>query len=126
MRQFFNAPSGAFDDLEARANRACIVFADQEMPPGAQPSRARVGVEGVGHGSVRLLVDRGIRFDGPEEEVRRWLSDGERVFSTYTQFQRWLTEVLAPCYAAPATPECLSPTPSAPAPQPTSRIAWPG
>ena len=118
MRQFFNAPSGAFDDLEARASRACIVFADQEMPPGARPPRARVGIEGVGHGSLRLLVDRGVRFDGPEEEVRRWLSDGERVFSTYTQFQRWLTEVLAPCYAVPTTPECLSPAPCASAPQP--------
>jgi hypothetical protein len=115
MRQFLRGSDTAFADLEQRARRACVIFRDQEMPPGAQPPRARVGFEvDPRDGSALLLVDRGVHYAGPYEEVREWLTNGSLRFPDFAALRHWLREVLALAYG----PWETSPTPQTPPPQP--------
>lgn len=115
MRQFICGSDSAFANLERRACHACVVFPDQEMPPGAVPSRARVGFEiQPSDSAVLLLVDRGITYDGTNSTVSDWLAAGEKRFSSFGQLRDWIQNELGACYqvelaevpplAAPITP----------------------
>lgn len=105
MRQFLYGSDTAFANLEQRARRACIVFQDQEMPPGTQPSHARVGFEvNPDDGSALLLVDRGLLYTGPFTEVREWLDAGYKWFPSFAELRRWLQGSLAVAYGLTAEP----------------------
>src|SRR5713226_7463388 len=68
MRQFFNGSLSAFEDLELRARRACIVFNAEEMPASAVPRQARIGFDGTASdGTVLLLVQKNVQYSGPSE-----------------------------------------------------------
>ena len=99
MRQFINGNDSDYADLERRATRACIPFAEQELPPGAFPNKTRIGFEiNPGDGSALLLIDRGVRYSGPSPIVRIWLRDGQLKFVNFPDLVAWIKEDLAKCY----------------------------
>lgn len=101
MKQFILGTDSDFVDLERRANRKCIAFRDQEMPPGSNPPRARIGFEVAPQtGEAVLLVDHGVSYNGPSRDVREWLVSGEKRFQQFGDLQRWICGELASCYAS--------------------------
>lgn len=99
MRQFINGSDEAFSNLERQARENLIGFFDQEMPAGAKPERAKVGFK-VNHddGSAVLFVERGVSYEGPDEDVCSWLRAGEKRFSSFTELKDWIRHTLASSY----------------------------
>lgn len=103
MRQFIYGSDAAFEELERRALGVCVVFGDQELPPGCDPPTARIGFELQPESPAAcLLVDRGVTYDGPAAGVREWLASGERHFPNFTELKNWIRGELAGCYNEPA------------------------
>lgn len=99
MRQFLTNDNQAFRDLEQRADTSCVVFADQEMPPGTSPARLRIGFEiDPQTGSALLLVDEGAIYSGESQEVREWLACGEKRFADFSELRDWLHRVIKPAF----------------------------
>ncbi len=91
MRQFLNGNKEAYRDLEQRAQRACVRFCNQEMPPGCHPERADVGFEiDEPPGTARLLVSRGIVYRGAVADVAQWLQAGVKQFESFASLRRWI------------------------------------
>lgn len=116
MIRFINSGNAAFAALERQAIGRCVVFPRQLMPPGATPSRARIGFElSETDGTALLLVDRGIEYVGPNDDVRRWFVDGELRFQSFDRLRQWIQQDLKACYGLPAgfslNPEVHRPTP---------------
>ena len=117
MMTLVNGTDQAFDALERRAQRACVIFHDQLMPPGSDPDRARLGVE-IRSEAV-LFVERGITYSGQNDSVRSWLQEGEMRFPSFLALRDWIRRDLATCFPGPAeatghrpssvTPDLLSP-----------------
>ena len=106
MWQLMYGSDEMFDDLEQRARRACVRFADQEMPPGTEPERAMIGFEvDVRSGRVRLLVDRAVTYEGSSSEVGRWVADGCKTFDDLAQLRSWLGSTLRDAYRTPTMVE---------------------
>lgn len=105
MWQFIYGSDAMFEHLETRAQRACVRFMDQEMPSGSEPARAAVGFEVDPHTRrVQLLVERGVAYDGTDDDVRCWIADGSKSFSDFGALRDWLTTVLQHAYAPIAEP----------------------
>jgi AAA domain (Cdc48 subfamily) len=101
MLQFINGSDEAFADLERRAKTACIVFQNEELPTGCDPRQARVGFEiDPDTESTILLVEHGITYDGNNDQVRAWLSSGEKRFSNFSVLQQWIRTDLAAAYTS--------------------------
>jgi ATP-dependent Clp protease ATP-binding subunit ClpA len=99
MRQFLTNNNQAFRDLEQRANATCVVFSNQEMPPGTIPARLRIGFEINGQdGSAVLLVDEGAVYSGENQEIREWFRQGEKRFANFTELCQWLNLVIKPAF----------------------------
>ncbi len=100
MRQFFtNTNARAYDDLEERAKGACIRFRNQAMPPGCTPSHADVGFEiDRNSGESCLYVSTGIDYQGPDPEVRDWLRNGVKRFSSFSELKAWIMGPLQQAY----------------------------
>jgi ATP-dependent Clp protease ATP-binding subunit ClpB len=96
--QFVSGTQAAWDDLARRAQRACVVFRDCELPPGCEPPRARIGFEIGRSGEAILFVDRDVEYRGHSSAVRAWLSAGERRFSDIGQLRGWIRGELGPLY----------------------------
>ena len=108
MWQFMLGSDETFDDLERRARGACVRFADQEMPPGTVPARATIGFEvDARSGRVRLLVERGLAYDGTSSEIERWIAEGSRAFDDVAQLRSWLGSTLRDAYQ-PISPETIA------------------
>lgn len=108
MRQFFNSDAAAFVDLEDRSRRSCVIFQDQEMPPGTTPRRMRVGFEiDAATGAAALLVDQGAAFSGVNGSIRQWLRDGEMRFPSFRELREWIDLVLKPAYDVPEVSDSL-------------------
>ena len=104
MRQFINSGTEALAALEDRCRHACVTFQDQEMPPGTDPSRLRVGFEvDAATGAATLLVNHGATYSGTIEGVRRWLTEGEVRFTSFGELREWMNSVLGPAYNAQNT-----------------------
>ena len=104
MWQFINGLDEVFADLEQRTRRACVRFAGQEMPPGTMPERATIGFEVDPHsGRVRLLVDRGLAYEGSSSEVGRWLAAGYKTFDDFAQLRSWLGSTLGDAFRTATT-----------------------
>ena len=115
MRQFFNGSPSAFEDLELRASRACIVFNAEEMPATAVPQQARVGFDGTApDGTVLLLVQKNVQYSGSSEEIRTWFQAGEKRFANFMALRCWLREELMPEYDEGAEPMTSAPAPRGP------------
>jgi hypothetical protein len=110
MKQFINGSDAAYAVLEAQALSSCVVFRDQEMPPGTSPTRARVGFEtDPVDGTAKLLVDPVEAYRGESSGVRAWLAAGEKRFRNFGQLKDWVRKDLATCYRpAPAPPQPLT------------------
>ena len=99
MRQFFNGTEAAFETLREQALEACMVFQDQEMPPGSSPIRARVGFEvDPNDGVALLLVDSIVTYSGEISEIAAWLENHEKRFSNFNELVTWIREDLSRCY----------------------------
>lgn len=103
MRQFIDGTQAAWDDLEHRARRACVVFASCQLPPGCRPATARIGVEVHPHETI-LFVDRGITYDGTSEAVRTWLDAGQQRFGGLDDLRNWIRLEIAPAFNSSADP----------------------
>ena len=91
MRQFINGSDQAFAALEHSARGACVRFGNQEMPAGCTPGRATVGFEvDAVSGEARLLVSRGLVYDGGSGEIADWLRTGERRFDSFSELKSWV------------------------------------
>jgi hypothetical protein len=105
MIQFLIGDDQAFEALVQQATRACVVFSQQLMPPGTAPSRARVGFEvNAEDGTARLLVDRGIEYQGSNQDIRRWFAEGEMRFHSFDRLRGWIQEDLKGCYVLTTPP----------------------
>ncbi len=105
MIRFINSGDAAFAVLERQATGRCVVFPQQLMPPGATPNRARVGFEvSEADGTASLLVDRGIDYFGLNDDVRRWLMNGELRFERFSLLRQWIQQDLKTCYGFAAGP----------------------
>lgn len=91
MQRFINASQAAWDDLAARARRACVVFPACQLPPGCYPAAARIGFE-LHEGEAILFVDKGIHYHGPSHAVRAWLSAGEKRFAGLESLRDWIED----------------------------------
>ncbi len=99
MRQFLTNDNQAFLDLEQRAGENCVVFTDQEMPPGTNPARMRIGFEiDSQDGLVVLLVDKEAAYSGESREILEWLSQGEKRFANFSELRDWLNGVVKPAF----------------------------
>lgn len=82
----------------------CVVYDDQELPPGSRPARGRVGVEEHPDG-VALHVQRGVAYDGHDATVRQWIGSGSRTFPSLDHLGEWLrsfTAMREPAAVVPA------------------------
>ena len=108
MLRFIDGTQTAWDDLARRAQRACVVFRDCQLPPGCIPPRARIGFEINPSGEATLLVDRDVNYRGRSNDVRAWFSAGERRFSSIERLRAWIQDELGPLYrqdtGAPSVP----------------------
>lgn len=112
MLRFIDGPQAAWDDLARRARRACVVFADCQLPPGCVPPRARVGFEINPSGQAILLVDRDVvDYCGPSNDVRAWLRAGQKRFPGVEGLQAWIQDELGALYqrGASAPPTSIAP-----------------
>ncbi len=99
MQQFIYGSDAAFADLERRARTACLVFQGEVMPPGANPTHARIGFEvNRSDESATLFVDRGIAYSGTCTTVRQWLRAGEHRSRSFADLKAWIRGELASCY----------------------------
>jgi hypothetical protein len=99
MRQFLEGTDTAFSDLERKARAACVVFANQEMPAGTLPSRARIGFEvDPATGEALLLVDRNLTYTGESRSIRGWLTSGQKRFQNFDAMRRWIQHDLRAGY----------------------------
>jgi len=109
MRQFLNNNKSAFRDLKERAKWGCVRFRNQEMPLGCNPSRADIGFEIDNEsGAVRLLVTKGIRYRGTNSDVREWVENGEKQFTSYEAMFSWIQGPLGQEFNAQSVTECCS------------------
>ena len=119
MYQFIESGDSAWSDLEQRARRACVVFRDQEMPPGSAPPQARIGLEiDPTTRAARLYVERGVAWQGDAPPVRAWLAAGQHDFADFGQLRAWVQHDLARCYPRPVRIQ----TPAAPLASLTSSL----
>lgn len=99
MHDFLMPNEAAFADLRRRATGRCVRFRQQQMPPGANPSRADIGFEvDEASGEVQLLVQHGVAWRGNQVEVQDWLAQGARRFDSFDDLVAWLHGPLADCF----------------------------
>jgi hypothetical protein len=99
MRQFITGTEPAFQELERRANRSCVRFRGQEMPPGSTPAIADVGFEiSQSSGTAELLVTSGVRYQGNDSSIRDWLNGGRKTFPTFRALVEWICGPLAQAF----------------------------
>lgn len=87
--------------LAERTRQVCVVYRDHPMPRGTVPRSARIGIESS-DGDARLYVDRGLTYQGADDEVRRWLMDGVRRFEGLDALLTWLERVVGTVAATPS------------------------
>lgn len=103
MRELFEANALILSELERRANGACVVYHDLELPPGCVPPRSDVGVEvDQASGETSLLVRKGVHYSGGDDLVSRWLTAGELSFASFSDLVLTLQGPLAEQYRGPA------------------------
>ncbi len=120
MHQFCHASDAVLADLKRRATGRCLQFYDQELPPGASPPRARIGIEvDPRDASATLLVDKGIAYQGDHPAVRQWFKQGRLRFASFEEMCRWIREDLAALYQhQPPQPKPDLPCEAAATPRP--------
>lgn len=118
MKRFTHGSAAAFNDLRTRAQIACIVFHDCEMPPSTTPPRGRIGFEIAPTGTATLMVDRGHTLAGVAPEVQQLFEVGLKEFASFDDLVTFMRGPLkAACETrAPATSTCqTAPLPAGPA-----------
>ncbi len=74
--------------LAERSGDVIVAYPDHPLPSGSSAPAARVGVGPAGPGRA-LYVERGIAYNGPDEEIGAWLNDGVRYFPDFGTLWAW-------------------------------------
>ena len=99
MYQFLTGSDADYLTLEKMAKGKCIRFKDQDMPPGARPPKAHVGFEiNKKTQNAKLLVSRGVSYQGENSSVLAWIQQGEKTFSDFGSLKKWIKVELAGVY----------------------------
>jgi hypothetical protein len=99
MKRFLNQNNAAFSDLEQRAQNACVRFQNVELPPGCTPAQADLGFEvDAGTGTAKLLVARGVQYQGEDSLISEWFSTGRIEFPTFTELVSWLQDPIGTAF----------------------------
>lgn len=99
MRQFIQGSDEAYLDLERRARDACVVFRNEEMPPGSHPETGTIGFEVNASDGGSLLFVKGVTaYSGNNAAVRNWILTGTIGFSSFQELQHWIQKDLARSY----------------------------
>jgi hypothetical protein len=97
MIQFIKGSEDAWTQLKLRATGQCIRYRQQAMPAGCQPSSADIGFEiSQRTQTAKLLVQRGVRYDGGDRQVEKWFQVGERQFRNFDELRSWVLEKFSP------------------------------
>jgi len=98
MRRFINGSNGCYVALERQARSAAYLnFRGAELPPGCVPPRSRVGLAlDARSGVTTIFVERGIRYYGANQRIRRWLQDGGLSLPSFAEFRQWIAAVIKP------------------------------
>lgn len=100
MHQFFQGNDRAWAELERKASGHCIRFRHQAMPPGCEPTHAHVGFEVDARSQAAVLyVQTGVRYSGPNRQLREWFGRGEKRLSSFRALREWIAVELAPAFA---------------------------
>jgi len=94
MTSLATASPATLATLDVRSRDCCVVYTDHPMPAGTTPSTGEIGVEQT-RSATTLYVRRGYRYDGADESVREWLSNGTRSFGSFGACIAWLIQVIA-------------------------------
>ncbi|MFH2124129.1 MAG: AAA family ATPase [Pseudomonadota bacterium] len=110
MRQFLTPNDNAFLDLEERARWSCLRFQAQELPPGCTPDRADIAFEiDSDQGLAKLLVARGVSYNGQSQDVREWVDNGKIEFPAFAALIQWIQGPLKQAFnqqtTSPTLPE---------------------
>lgn len=104
MSELLQAGPDRLHALRRRAQRCCVAFSDEVLPPGASRPRGRVGIEiNRTTGQALLHVERGIAYSGPSSEVADWFETGTATFRDFDELCYWLSGPLAAAYAGHAS-----------------------
>lgn len=114
MKQFLNDNDAAFRDLKAKAQNSCVVFQNQEMPPGTRPQFLRIGFEIDAEKHAFLLVDTGATYSGDNQTVKKWLENGTKEFANFEELRHWIESELKPEYNKIVAVENIPVTPLSP------------
>ena len=98
MKQFLNSGNESFRDLEVRARNGCVIFQNQEMPPGASPKFRRVGFEINAADQALLHVELGAIYSGENRMVKEWFENGTKEFANFVELRYWIESELKPEY----------------------------
>ncbi|VGO15047.1 Chaperone protein ClpB [Pontiella desulfatans] len=99
MRRFLNQNNAAFSDLEQRAQNACIRFQHVELPSGCTPAQADLGFEVDSNtGSAKLLVSRGVQYQGADASIAGWFSAGMIELPSFAEMVSWLQGPIAAAF----------------------------
>jgi len=101
MRQFLENSKDKYRDLEMKAQQICVVFRDQELPPGCVPPLTRIGFEIAPSGVATIYIDKGVFYRGSNRELREWLQVGLKRFPNFQALKDWITGPLAQAFKEP-------------------------
>ena len=103
MKQF--ALIDGYDDLYSKMQGTqCLIFKNQELPPGCTPSHARMGFE-LHESTLRLLIDKGITYCGDSPKLQQLFRQGQLDFASIGDMRSWLMgEVRQAFEPSPSSP----------------------
>jgi hypothetical protein len=98
MRQFLENDENKFHDLEMRARITCVVFREQDLPPGCVPPKIRIGFEIAPSGVSTIYIDKGVLYVGSNREFREWVTAGLKRFPDFKALRDWVIGPLAQAF----------------------------
>lgn len=88
----------ALRQLMSTAGPGNVEFPDQPMPPGSQPPTAEVSFVKAAGGFFIVKTQPTVRWNGPDRDVREFLSTGETRFPDAAMAGSWLRRHMVPLY----------------------------
>lgn len=81
--------------LKDRANDKCIKFSSQRLPSDCSPKYADIGIEYLpSNGTCNFHVQKGVKYQGPNLELKEWFKSGTKSFDTYLELKNWIASNL--------------------------------
>ena len=83
MKQFFEGSDAQFNWLKEQIQGQLYVFKNVELPASCTPDRSRIGFEYTRTNGYKFYIDKGIRFNGDNDDFKALLERGEKSFETF-------------------------------------------